>query len=333
MHVIKLTKLCNMSYSVCIGDQSQKRSSCPITQHEYEENAQQQQGKGGSNTETLEPEAKTSTDIKTKRQEHREQAKGGSNHRNTESMRIRQVKTTSRLHMEHQLKKFCQIHALNALLGQTMVQPRDILGFCKEHSTKSTALGTALQGEGSWCPNQGNFGDMVIDAFLHYHSKPVVRIYSIADRIPIGSNQNRFINGLPAGHDAFILRWNQGNEPHECDSYGHAVCVRRHPVSRKWYLLDSEIGQPILMTDGTWKTLKGSVCILARGSAYAHNSIWGARNEGYTQVVDTLEFLTPDQVNITREANETARLAQKADEQRQKEAIKHELSYAQAHQI
>ena len=39
--------------------------------------------------------------------------------------------------------------------------------------------------------------------------------------------------------------------------------------------------------------------MLAKGSAYSHNSIHGATDEGYTQVIDILEYTTPDKVCIT----------------------------------
>ena len=41
--------------------------------------------------------------------------------------------------------------------------------------------------------------------------------------------------------------------------------------------------------------------ILAKGSAYSCNSIPGAQDEGYTQVLDMLEYATPDQVHITKQ--------------------------------
>ena len=40
--------------------------------------------------------------------------------------------------------------------------------------------------------------------------------------------------------DAFVLRWNQGRLAHENTGYGHAVCVKKYPITKDWYLLDSE---------------------------------------------------------------------------------------------
>lgn len=41
---------------------------------------------------------------------------------------------------------------------------------------------------------------------------------------------------------------------------------------------------------------------MAKGSAYSHNSLYGAADEGYTQVVDILEYTTLDKVCITTQA-------------------------------
>jgi len=77
--------------------------------------------------------------------------------------------------MEKQLRKFCQIHALNALVGKNAIQPVEILNFCKGHANTDTGLGAALRGGGIWCPYEGNFADFVINAFLHYHSTTTVK--------------------------------------------------------------------------------------------------------------------------------------------------------------
>lgn len=54
--------------------------------------------------------------------------------------------------MEQQLAKFCQIHALNELLGRTAVQPKDMLNLCKEHQKKNTGLGKCAEGTGDMVP-------------------------------------------------------------------------------------------------------------------------------------------------------------------------------------
>ena len=156
-----------------------------------------------------------------------------------------------------------------------------------------------LKGGGIWGPHEGNFADVVINAFLHYHNTPTVGLSSVADKIPVGSAPERFLSGLPASQNAFRLSWHQGTEAHQGRGYGHAVCVKKLPKTQQWYLLDSERSGPVLLTNHEWRSLKGSVQILAKGSAYSHNSLYGAADEGYTQVVDILEYTTPDKVCIT----------------------------------
>ncbi len=212
------------------------------------------------------------------------------------------IHSNTGLYMEKQLRKFCQIHALNALFGKNAIQPADILNFCKNHANTDTGLGAALKGGGIWCPHEGNFADVVINAFLHYHSTPTVRLSSVADKIPVGSAPERFLSGLPADQNAFMLSWHQGTESHQGRGYGHAVCIRKHPETQQWYLLDSERSCPVLLTNHEWRSLKGSVQILAKGSAYSHNSICGATDEGYTQVIDILEYTTPDKICITAQS-------------------------------
>jgi len=248
--------------------------------------------------------------------------------------------------MEKQLRKFCQIHALNALFGKNAIQPLDILNFCKDHANTDTGLGAALRGGGTWCPHKGNFADVVINAFLHYHSTPAVRLSSVADKIPIGSTPERFLSGLPVDQNAFMLSWHQGTEPHQGKEYGHAVCVRKHPKTQQWYLLDSERSCPVLLTNHEWRSLKGSVQILAKGSAYSHNSIYGATDEGYTQVIDILEYTTPDRVCITaqstvgwrkRQQGQVARkqcidLVGEQDQWGKEKLTKHELNKSRPHE-
>ena len=210
--------------------------------------------------------------------------KGGCSSGAGQHLRMQPASKTKGLHMEKQLRKFCQIHALNALLGRSATQPADILSFCEERAKEDTGLGRALKGSDTWSPTEGNFCDMVINAFLHYHSSPTVRLSSVADNIPMGSEETRFLSALPAGHDAFVLRWNCGSQPHEDTAYGHAVCVRKRPVTKE--RLNSERGQPVKLTSIDWPLLKGSVYVLAEGSAYGQNQLWNAIDEGYTQVFD-----------------------------------------------
>ena len=179
---------------------------------------------------------------------------------------------------------------------------RTMLKFCEEHAKDNTALGQNLRLGVGWCSRDGNFGDMTIDAFLHFHSVPSTRLYPVAQHIPVGSTADMFLRGLPADQNAFVLRWHCGNMPHEDPAYGHAVCVKRHPVSKEWYLLDSEMGQPVQLDDVGWSSLKGTVCIFAKGSAYNYNTLPGAAAEGYPQWLEVLDFITPEELVITTHA-------------------------------
>ncbi len=182
--------------------------------------------------------------------------KGGTNNGvNQHGLQTQQAHGTTGLYMEHQVRKFCQVHALNAMLGKNAVRLGTMLKFCEEHAKDNTALGQNLRLGVGWCSRDGNFGDMMIDAFLHFHSVPTTRLYPVAQNIPVGSNADMFLRGLPADQNAFVLRWHCGNMPHQDPAYGHAVCVKRHPVSREWYLLDSEKGQPVQLHDAGWRSL------------------------------------------------------------------------------
>lgn len=129
-------------------------------------------------------------------------------------LQAQQVFNNTGLYMEKQLRQFCQVHALNALFG-TAVQLADMVKFCKEHASNDTELGTQLRKSIAWDQHSGNFADAVIDAFLHYHSAPTVRLSSIACNIPVGSSAECFLANLPAGHDAFMLRWHKGTESYQ----------------------------------------------------------------------------------------------------------------------
>jgi len=177
-----------------------------------------------------------------------------------------------------------------------------MLKFCEEHAKDNKALGQNLRLGVGWCSRDGNFGDMMIDAFLHFHSVPTTRLYTVAQNIPVGSNADMFLRGLPPDQNAFVLRWDCGTMPHEDPAYGHAFCVKRHPVSREWYLLDSEKRQPVQLDDAGWRSLKRTVCIFAKGSAYNYNTLPGAAAEGYTQWLEVLDYITPEEVGITTHA-------------------------------
>lgn len=198
-------------------------------------------------------------------------------------LQCQHVNSETGLYIQRQLKKLCQLHALNALFGRNIVQPHSMLAFCEDEIQRDTALDRNLKNRG-YCPHEGNFPDMVINTWLHYNSQPAVRLKCINDSIPRNSSEADFLGCLPGHIDAFVVRWDQGGLAHEDTGYGHAVCMRRHPATDKRYLLDSKNQRAKQMTPQLWKDLKGSMFALAKGSAYNHNVIVGARDEGYTQV-------------------------------------------------
>lgn len=114
-----------------------------------------------------------------------------------------------------------------------------MLDFCAEEIKKDTALGRTLRHQG-YCPRDGNFPDMVVNAWLHYNCQPAARLKCIKDSIPRNSSEAAFTSCLPPNIDAFVLCWNQGGQAHEDTGYGHAVCIRRHPATGNCFLLDSE---------------------------------------------------------------------------------------------
>ena len=137
-------------------------------------------------------------------------------------LQCQQVDSETRLYMEVQLRKVCQLHALNALFGRNIVQPHTMLEFCAAESQKHTALGKTLKNNG-YCPDEGNFPDMAVNAWLHYHCQPAARLKCIKDNVQFNSDETTFISCLPPHIDAFVLRRNKGGLPHEDTGCGHAV--------------------------------------------------------------------------------------------------------------
>ena len=129
--------------------------------------------------------------------------------------------------MEIQLRKFCQLHALHALFERNIVQLHTILDFCANETRMDTHLGLTLK-NGGYCPHNGNFPDMAVNAWLHHNCQPKARLKCIEQSIPCNSNEAAFTGCLPPHMDAFVLRWNQGRLAHENTGFGHAVCVEKH---------------------------------------------------------------------------------------------------------
>ncbi len=155
--------------------------------------------------------SKDDTQIAHADSQHYDPKGGNSNEVNQHGMQAQQAHGTTSLYMEHQVRKFCQVHALNAMLSRNAIQLETMLKFCEKHANDSTALGQNLRLGIGWCSRDGSFGDMMIDAFLQFHSVPRTRLYSVAQNIPMGSGADMYLRGLPAGQNAFVLRWHCGN--------------------------------------------------------------------------------------------------------------------------
>jgi len=76
---------------------------------------------------------------------------GNSNEVNQRGLQAQQAHGTTGLYMEHQVRKFCQVHALNAMLGRNAIQLETMLKFCEEHGKDDTALGRNLRLGIGWC--------------------------------------------------------------------------------------------------------------------------------------------------------------------------------------
>lgn len=119
------------------------------------------------------------------------------------------VDTQTGMYMEKQLRKFCQGHAINAFLSKKIVRPQTMLAFCKAEVDHDTALGRALKNP-AYCPIEGNFPYMAVDAWLHHHCQPASRMVRIAINIPLGSQRQGFTAFLPQEINAFSLRLTPG---------------------------------------------------------------------------------------------------------------------------
>lgn len=62
-----------------------------------------------------------------------------------DKLQCQPIDTQTGLYMEKQLRKFCQVHALNAFFGRNIVQPHTMLTFCKAEIDRDTFLDKAFQ--------------------------------------------------------------------------------------------------------------------------------------------------------------------------------------------
>ena len=171
---------------------------------------------------------------------------------------ITAIANQAELHLERQFRRFCEVHALNALFGRRIVSPTAMADFCRQELQFNTALGRHLR---MLDLADGNLSTMVVNAWLHHHSSPAVRLVSITLNVAAGSAAEDSLSALPPGHDAFQIYWTHGKEAHNSSNYGHVVCVRKQAHTGGWYLLDSENSQPTKMTQIERSHLRGNVRI------------------------------------------------------------------------
>ncbi len=138
----------------------------------------------------------------------------GGQRRESTPLECVQVDSQCGMYMERQILRFCQLHALNALFGRNVVQPKDMMKFVASELRRDTALGRLL-GHPRSNPHVGDYPDMAVDALLHHICQPAARLMCLRHGIPLGSKEGDFTALLPADMDAFIVRWNKGNMPHE----------------------------------------------------------------------------------------------------------------------
>ena len=77
--------------------------------------------------------------------QHSDPKGGNSNEVNQHGLHAQQAHGTTGLYTEHQVRKFCQVHALNAMLGRNAVKLETMLKFCEKHAKDKTALGQNLR--------------------------------------------------------------------------------------------------------------------------------------------------------------------------------------------
>lgn len=132
-------------------------------------------------------------------------------------LQCQQVNSEPGLFMELQPKKFCQLHALKALFGGNIVQPHAMLDCCAScccsNIQRDIALGKTVRNmkyEGNMrC--EGNFPDMVVNAWLHYNCQPAanLKMKCIIESNPCNSSETAFIAAcLPSS--MHLCNLNQG---------------------------------------------------------------------------------------------------------------------------
>jgi len=116
-------------------------------------------------------------------------------------------------------------------------------------------------------PIEGHFTTVYINHMLRQLTTPRAFLHRTSTLcIDRGSTKEHILSMLQTRQDRFILQWNGGSSPHE-GPYGHSVCIRQHPTSGTWYLIDSEKARPLPLHDpADWGRLYGMTYALASGN-------------------------------------------------------------------
>ena len=194
-------------------------------------------------------------------------------------------------YMETQLNKFCQVHSINAYLGNQAINPMEVMQFA-EHmhmniiQKTGNPIGLSNHYNTGTCP--GNFSTPIINYYLHQNQamhgflhtvtspsytptynrmhvaleavQEVANCYENTEHgIQRGSTKQQIMRRINGMH-SFILHYT--TFPQAGNAYGHAVCVKKHNGS--WYLLDSEKHHPVNLdtTHHGWEHLYGHVYAL-----------------------------------------------------------------------
>jgi hypothetical protein len=145
---------------------------------------------------------------------------------------------------EQQKRHFCQIHALNALLGRRALDGAQVL----QRAIDIDKAERRQWGNFMFTAN-GDFTTGLLNYILRELTMPMAFLHKTSiSSIHRGASKSDILKMIPPGLTGFILQWNgpihtTGTTRHNSDEgedYGHSVCIRLWPTNNTWYLIDSE---------------------------------------------------------------------------------------------
>ncbi|GLC61481.1 hypothetical protein PLESTB_001761100 [Pleodorina starrii] len=166
------------------------------------------------------------------------------------------------IHHEQQRRQFCQVHALNNLIGGHYLNPEHVLEYCirlDDHLQATNHPSRALWRE-TFNRHTGAFTTLAINHYLRYNvyltsqdpTKQFLALRSAPRALSSGNAvRRRALPALPplAAQYGFVLQ--MSGRP-------HAVCVKR--IGDTWHLIDSEhVQSKLLKTQVDWQELQGGV--------------------------------------------------------------------------